>query len=492
MITAGSPYSAPDGDLNQDGTVDALDVQCAVLVFAYVESSQPVLADQCDTDDNCQGLFGDTPYCRVGLNAHKVCLPFCLATSVDLGVANSTPCLDSGQDDANCLGTTARRNGDMNCDGKYGNEDLLFLVAIAMTKTGAADSPDTDGDKRLNFCDLDSDDDEILDADDCNALDDTIGLCNDGKVCTTDACINAACSYDPVADATPTGLCRQCDGAGSEKVPADDNACGTIDCDEKDIYFTDGEASATGTNYCKLRDYDDLSTSRCKSLGTCKTANSADCAEYDEQTVASCGTCKFATGACSSCSNYPDATDCGGGGLECNGSGSCVQYTFEWYSGDWTVCAGAGYCGTQTREVYCKRNDGAVASNEKCGWGKPIASSSCATSCPSGWTLTVNPPAYAGRPCCKKNLGNVRYNGYRVDHGGATRAYFCAPKIAALPDEFTNKDCNSASCAGPKWVTLPGYQPYASYSNFTKAWSYPWGTDRPVWADPAYCVAYCW
>ena len=169
-----------------------------------------------------------------------------------------------------------------------------------------------------------------------------------------------------------------------------------------------------------------------------------------------------------------------------------MQYTFDWYAGDWTTCSGNGYCGTQSREVYCRRSDGTVASDEKCGWGEPTSSSGCSIVCPGGWALTINPPTYMGRPWCKKNLGNVRYSGYRVDSGGSTRAYFCLPEVAGLSDEYTNKDCNFASCAGNPWEALPGYQPYAHYDSFQKAWSIRWGTDKAVWADPAYCVARCW
>src|SRR3989338_355984 len=107
--------------------------------------------------------------------------------------------------------------------------------------------------------------------------------------------------------------CGSYGGANTGSVGAcpgtDDSACGTIDCDGLNYYFTEGSASPTGTNYCKLRNY------------YC-TGNS--CGEtYSDSTAATCGTCKYATGACSSCTNYGYGTSCGAGYI-CDGSGSCI------------------------------------------------------------------------------------------------------------------------------------------------------------------------
>ena len=53
--------------------------------------------------------------------------------------------------------------------------------------------------------------------------------------------------------------CKACDGTGQcSATPPDDPACGVIDCDKLDT---------------KCRDYVDLSTNRCDSLGQCKQAN---------------------------------------------------------------------------------------------------------------------------------------------------------------------------------------------------------------------------
>ena len=140
-------------------------------------------------------------------------------------------------------------------------------------------------------------------------------------------------------------------------MPADDSSCGTIDCDGKNYYYTSGTASATGTNYCKYRNYADLTSSRCEGLGDCKDANTTDCTSYANSTAATCGTCKYATGACNSCSNYASGTSCGTN-KECNGSGSCVNKPcvagnyYNWSGSCSNFCASIGGTTTGVGVLY--------------------------------------------------------------------------------------------------------------------------------------------
>jgi len=123
------------------------------------------------------------------------------------------------------------------------------------------------------------------------------------------------------AECCTAGLCKECPGP---TVPSDDSSCGTIDCDGLNSYYTYGSASVTSTNYCKYKNYADITSNRCEGLSNCKDANTSDCTSYSTQTVATCGTCKYASGACSSCSNYSSGTSCGTN-MECNSSGNCVS-----------------------------------------------------------------------------------------------------------------------------------------------------------------------
>lgn len=66
---------------------------------------------------------------------------------------------------------------------------------------------------------------------------------------------------------TKCGLCQACDGTGQCAIaPEDDDACGSIDCDQLDT---------------TCRDYIDLESRRCASFGKCKVANDpASCTNY--------------------------------------------------------------------------------------------------------------------------------------------------------------------------------------------------------------------
>jgi hypothetical protein len=101
---------------------------------------------------------------------------------------------------------------------------------------------------------------------------------------------HAHCAY-PAAGAT-CGLCKACNGVGlCTQVPADDSACGTIDC--------------SGLSTSCLA-YHDLTSNRCLGLGTCKQNNSAT-------------TCTSVTNTCG-----PDGGAGGSGGGGTSGGGGAT------------------------------------------------------------------------------------------------------------------------------------------------------------------------
>ncbi|RLB53029.1 MAG: hypothetical protein DRJ42_13090 [Deltaproteobacteria bacterium] len=153
-----------------------------------------------------------------------------------------------------------------------------------------------------------------------------------------DAAPDSMVPVDTGPACTP-GLCQIC-GATGPQAPVDDEACGTIDCDDLDSYSVEGSASPTGTNHRRFRDYEDITVERCGSLGVCLEPNTNEtCTVVSESRVDSCGTCKRAT--TSGCSNYADGTGCGT-------DSRC-------YGG---VCATA--CDTG--------NSGSVSCSTLCGW----------------------------------------------------------------------------------------------------------------------------
>jgi MYXO-CTERM domain-containing protein len=170
---------------------------------------------------------------------------------------------------------------------------------------------------------------------DCDGRDTS---CRDFSDITANRCEGAGDCKDPnttdcvafvdVAAGTNCGLCAACDGAGTcGMTPADDAACGEIDCDGLDTI---------------CRDYDDLIANRCEAFGDCADPNTADCIAYsDTSTGTYCGLCSSCDGAgsCSLALSDDDACgviDCDGGDTpcrdyadltddRCDGAGACKE-----------------------------------------------------------------------------------------------------------------------------------------------------------------------
>jgi hypothetical protein len=59
--------------------------------------------------------------------------------------------------------------------------------------------------------------------------------------------------------------------------------------------------------------------------------------------------------------------------------GICVGYVYVWVVGSWSDCSASCDGGVQTRDVWCGRDDGALADESKCAGSKPAESESCNT-----------------------------------------------------------------------------------------------------------------
>ena len=171
VLCGGAPFTAPQGDLDLDGSVNVVDLQCLVLVYLQTTVADDGGDASCGGDADC----GAGQYCRAGFAAEEVCLPECLSPEVGLGEGQSTLCTLPEQQEEECIGDTAKKNADLNCDGKIGNQDLGFVVAISLGKVGWEGTADVDGDGQLNFCDEDSDQDGAVDDSDCDPLDPQVG-----------------------------------------------------------------------------------------------------------------------------------------------------------------------------------------------------------------------------------------------------------------------------------------------------------------------------
>jgi hypothetical protein len=238
------PYSAPDGDLNRDGVVDAVDLQCLVVLFDVLEGAGELAEDLCSSDDDCPVKYS----CRVGFDLFKLCLPGCLHEEVSLSQSGEDLCTDPGADDESCLGTVVKKSADLDCDETLTNADFLFVVSLVMGKAGGEGTVDVDGDGRLNFCDPDSDGDETEDVDDCAPLNPEVGPCVDADPCTVDTCVAGECVFVPDTGSTcdDGNPCTQLD-------TCDSGLCSgqSYSCDDSEVCTDDwcnGDGSCGHTN----------------------------------------------------------------------------------------------------------------------------------------------------------------------------------------------------------------------------------------------------
>ncbi|MFH1530689.1 MAG: MopE-related protein [Pseudomonadota bacterium] len=256
ILSGAVPYTAPTGDIDRDGSVDVTDLQCLVLVYQAVIAAGPLVADVCDTDLDCQVVFGPETTCRPGLDKHRLCLPGCLHPQVSVGADPGVLCTDPDANDASCLGLVQKHRVDLNCDGQLTNQDFLYHVAIIMGAIGGPGTAHVDGDGRMNFCDDDSDGDGDLDVVDCALLDATVGptqpeLCNgldencNGKIdeyLGEISCGVSICEHNEPAcvDGAPA-VCDPFLGALAEACNGVDDDCnGKID-DDTDVALCAGD-----------------------------------------------------------------------------------------------------------------------------------------------------------------------------------------------------------------------------------------------------------
>ena len=229
----------------------------------------------CDGAGGCKKASGQScsaasecgsGHCVDGYCCKEACSATCMACGV-VGKEGTCSKLAHGKKDSNA---TTKCTGVKVCDGK-GN----CLLAVGQDCTDNADCANstcvddvccaTACDKDCESCalagnkgtctaikaDIDPDKECIGKVPRCG------GVC-DGK---------RQCMFPGVGRSC--GKCMACDGAGGcNSTPPDDPNCGVIDCDQLDT---------------KCRDYRDLNTNRCGSLGQCKKANDpSSCTSFVE------------------------------------------------------------------------------------------------------------------------------------------------------------------------------------------------------------------
>jgi len=190
MVDAGSAAigHAPTGDLDQDGQVTAVDLQCLVLIFKGAVLGKNAGSDLCTDDWDCKDEVGPGWKCLLGPKAVFSCYPPCLHGLVSLMVSQDVTCDDPKANTPQCLGKVQKRIADMNCDGDLTAVDFNFLVAALLEKLGGAGSADVDADGQINDCDPDNDGDGLPNGLDCSPLEAGVSGCDDSNPCTVDQC----------------------------------------------------------------------------------------------------------------------------------------------------------------------------------------------------------------------------------------------------------------------------------------------------------------
>jgi hypothetical protein len=58
-------------------------------------------------------------------------------------------------------------------------------------------------------------------------------------------------------------------------------------------------------------------------------------------------------------------------------TGACISYVFAWKSSSWSPCSQPCGGGTQSRDVWCERDDGVHVADTACAGAKPATSEAC-------------------------------------------------------------------------------------------------------------------
>lgn len=142
--------------------------------------------------------------------------------------------------------------------------------------------------------------------------------CARGAECASGSCVDGVCCASACDD-----VCERCNADGRCEKPADDPACGTIDCDVLD-------------DTC--RDYHDLDANRCAARGKCKVSSVGACDDFTDALAGTVCSDPYCNGAnaiavdecdgAGACDADPAPVECGG--YPCNPAGcptSCVAAT---------------------------------------------------------------------------------------------------------------------------------------------------------------------
>jgi len=172
-----------------------------------------------------------------------------------------------------------------------------------------------------------------------------------GSDCASGHCVDSVC-----CESACDGVCAQCGGDGKCNVmPADDAACGIIDCDLLDNL--------------PCRNYSDITSNRCASFGSCKTANTTGtCTSYTDATAGTecgaryCAAFVWMRQSCASgsCSGSATVADCNDGLTcttdSCDSAAGCGHTNNAADCGICSICSGGGCVFDASQTIDCATN----------------------------------------------------------------------------------------------------------------------------------------
>jgi len=261
---------------------------------------------------------------------------------------------------------------------------------------------------------------DIVSSEDCAAklsveTDAGIDYFNKGDVTDYTTCGSGACLNNTYTDVCFTDTLREYYKSATSSFLTDKN------CNDYEAKYCVGDDEVWTTSYgCSSGECNqgaDLFVQSCSVTATEYSAWS--CADIDTKTrtvTTFSPTCGGA-GVCSeTSSDSAENVDCGATQY-CSG-GDCIAYTYIWKTGDYGTCSLTCGGGTQTRSVWCERNEDSVTVDDSyCGGGKPDESQSCNTAACASVLLTNFETGGVG---WTENYGDFEYEGSSIGGVGGS------------------------------------------------------------------------
>jgi hypothetical protein len=168
----------------------------------------------------------------------------------------------------------------------------------------------------------------------------------------------------------------------------------------------------------------------------CNAENESECNLTLEQARQDCLAAGCTPSGPTQCSQggSPSNPNCWGAVIECSRDPGMISYT--WQVGEWSACSEPCGGGTETREISCVNDDGAIVDDALCASTKPQGSRSCNTdACAPMCPPTTNVCNSTSESDCNSALTNARQ---RCQDAGCTPS---SPLMCSQGGSPSNATC---------------------------------------------------